>query len=257
MNMLSFFSGAMGLDIGLEKAGFEVCLASEVNKDAVKTIKKNIPGLPVIDDIRDFTSNDILSISGFRSGEDIDVIVGGPPCQAFSTAGKRLGFNDERGNVFLHFIDLACQLRPKYLVIENVRGLLSAPLKHLPHIERKKNGSSLSEEEKPGGVLKKILNILNNNGYSVSFNLYNSACFGTPQVRERVILICSREKKNIPYIEPTHSQFKEYGLPGFNIFRDAVKGIDKNDYIEFPEKRKKYYKESTWWEENYNWYIWS
>ena len=66
----------------------------------------------------------------------IDLIVGGPPCQAFSTAGKRKAFNDDRGNVFLKYIDLAIELNPKYIVIENVRGLLSCPMAHRPHDER-------------------------------------------------------------------------------------------------------------------------
>ncbi|MCT6953505.1 DNA cytosine methyltransferase, partial [Salmonella enterica] len=70
------------------------------------------------------------------SGNEIDLVMGGPPCQAFSTAGKRLGLEDERGNVFIKYLDVALDIRPKYIVIENVRGLLSAPMKHRPHNER-------------------------------------------------------------------------------------------------------------------------
>jgi DNA (cytosine-5)-methyltransferase 1 len=87
---LSFFRGAMGLDLAIEKAG--------------------------------------LSAS-----DEIDLIVGGPPCQAFSTAGKRKGFEDDRGNVFLTFLDGIIELNPKCAVIENIRGILSAALKHRPH----------------------------------------------------------------------------------------------------------------------------
>jgi site-specific DNA-cytosine methylase len=98
----------------------------------------------------------------------VDLIVGGPPCQAFSTAGKRSSFKDQRGNVFLTFIDLITQIRPKYAVIENVRGLLSASLVHRPHNLRGKGHPSLSEEEQPGGALRYIIRILESAGYGIS-----------------------------------------------------------------------------------------
>jgi DNA (cytosine-5)-methyltransferase 1 len=121
---LSFFSGAMGLDLGIEKAGMEVLLACEADKVCKQTITLNKPGLPLIGDILDYTAKEILNIAGLKSSSEIDIIFGGPPCQAFSTAGSRKGFNDPRGNVFLKFIDLIIELQPKYAVIENVRGLL-------------------------------------------------------------------------------------------------------------------------------------
>ena len=97
---LSFFSGAMGLDIGIEKAGFKTIFASEINNSCRKTICKNNPDINLIGDIRDYTPSDIRRISGLNENDDIDLVIGGPPCQAFSTAGKRKGFEDERGNVF-------------------------------------------------------------------------------------------------------------------------------------------------------------
>ncbi|MGB5793943.1 DNA cytosine methyltransferase, partial [Poseidonibacter sp.] len=127
--LLSFFSGAMGLDIGLEKAGFETILACEVDKHCRQTIKENKPNIALIGDIRDYTADEIKEASGLNEEDEIELIIGGPPCQAFSTAGKRQGFEDERGNVFLTFIDRVIELNPKYLVIENVRGLLSAHFK--------------------------------------------------------------------------------------------------------------------------------
>nr|WP_225226280.1 DNA cytosine methyltransferase [Komarekiella delphini-convector] len=104
-----------------------------IDKDVRLTIKTNKPDCPLIGDIRNYSAEQILEISGLSSFEDVDLIVGGPPCQAFSTAGKRSSFNDERGNVFFTFINLITKIRPKYAVIENVRGLLSAPLIHRPH----------------------------------------------------------------------------------------------------------------------------
>src|SRR5262245_60868719 len=123
---LSFFSGALGLDYGLEQAGIESILASEIDEASCETIRANRPQMSLIGDVRNYTASDVRSSAGLAPSDDIYLVHGGPPCQAFSTAGRRLGFEDERGNVFLKFIALALELRPKYLVIENVRGLLSA-----------------------------------------------------------------------------------------------------------------------------------
>ncbi|HEN3568701.1 TPA: DNA cytosine methyltransferase, partial [Yersinia enterocolitica] len=246
------FSGAMGLDLGIEKSGFETLLACEIDKSARKTIIKNKPNIALIGDIRDYTSSQIMEYAGLNLGDDIDLIMGGPPCQAFSTAGKRLGLEDERGNVFIKFLDIALEIKPKYLVLENVRGLLSAPLKHRPHGERGNSFPPLALEEEAGGVLHYILRIIRNAGYSVSFNLYNSANFGVPQIRERVIMICSRDGGKVPYLEPTHSENGEYGLKKWVTFRESVYGLPENekDHINFPEKRLKYYrllKEGQYW----------
>lgn len=242
---LSFFSGAMGMDIGLEKAGFRTIFASEINNACRKTISKNSPDIALVGDIRDYTPLQIKEIAGLKGSDKIDLIVGGPPCQAFSTAGKRKGFEDERGNVFLTFIETIIALKPKYAVIENVRGLLSAPLKHRPHENRGENFEQLTIDELPGGALKHIIKTLEDSGYATAFNLYNSANFGTPQKRERVIIICSIDGSKPPYLEPTHSENGEFDLPKWNNFKEAVSGLKKcnHEYIKFPEKRLKYYKQ--------------
>jgi len=241
---LSFFSGAMGLDIGIEQAGFKTLLACEIDKAARKTIQKNKPNLPLIGDIRDYSSEEIMEIAGLKIGDEVDLIMGGPPCQAFSTAGKRLGLEDDRGNVFIKFLKTVLEIKPKYIVLENVRGLLSAPLLHRPHNQRGENFPPLASEEKSGGVLHYIVRMLENSGYNVSFNLYNSANFGVPQIRERVIIICSRNGKKVPYLKPTHSEHGEFGLKKWLTFKEAVKDITDDDaeHIEFPEKRLKYFR---------------
>ena len=240
---LSFFSGAMGLDIGLENAGFEILLSCEIDNACRKTISKNKPQIALIDDINKFNARQIREKANIGSNRDIDLVVGGPPCQAFSTAGKRKGLDDERGNVFIKFIDLAVELSPKFIVIENVRGLLSAPVKHRPHSQRGKAFPLTIEEEK-GGVLFQVLQKLRCSGYGVSFNLYNSANFGTPQKRERVVVVCSRDGKKMPYLVPTHSEDGSYDLPKWRSFRDALSGskISEHHHLQFPEKRLKYYR---------------
>lgn len=240
---LSFFSGAMGLDIGLEQVGIQTVLCSEIDSACRKTIKKNRPDIALIGDIRDYTAKEILKAAGVKKNE-VDIIVGGPPCQAFSTAGKRLGLEDERGNVFLKYLEIIKEIRPKYAIIENVRGLLSAPLKHRPLTGQKKDRhDSLPDEEKPGGVLRYILKILNNAGYAVSFNLYNAANFGSPQKRERVVFICSRDGKIPPYLIPTHSENAEYHLPKWRTLREVIGNLDcEHKFVPFPEKRLVYYR---------------
>lgn len=245
---LSFFSGAMGLDIGLEKAGIDVILACESEKFIRETIKLNRPKIKVLEDINNYSAKEIRKEAGLKSKEKIDLIVGGPPCQAFSTAGKRLSINENRGIVFIKYLELIKELNPTYFVIENVRGLLSVPLKHVPHDKRK---GKLKTKEEKGGTLNYILNYLNNIGYKVSFNLYNSANFGSPQIRERVIIIGNKKEK-LPYLTPTHSQHGEFGLKPWKTFKAAVKGLHNinHDYVKFPEGRLKYYKKLK---EGQNW----
>jgi len=245
LKYLSFFSGALGLDLGLEEAGFEALLACEVDKDCIDTILTNKPHLPVIGDIRNYNSSQILDLAKISSGEEVDLIVGGPPCQAFSTAGARKSFEDERGNVFLKYLEIATEIQPKYIVIENVRGLLSAPLKHRPHNRRGEGYPDLNSDEQSGGALAYIIKFLEMHGYGVSFNLYNSANFGTPQIRERVIIIASKDGSHLPYLAPTHSEDSSSNLPPWNTTRSAISHIDveKNlERLEFPEKRHKYFK---------------
>ena len=245
---LSFFSGAMGLDLGLEKAGIEVILTCESEKIIRETIQLNKPKIKILEDINKYSAEDIRNAAGLKRKENIDLIVGGPPCQAFSTAGKRLSINENRGIVFLKYLELIKNLKPTYFVIENVRGLLSVPLKHIPHQDRNRKLKTIEEK---GGTLNFILNYLNTCGYKVSFNLYNSANFGSPQIRERVIIIGNKTEK-LPYLSPTHSQNGEFGLKPWNTFRTAIKGLQniKHDYVNFPKSRLKYYKKLK---EGQNW----
>ena len=164
MKTLSFFSGCLGLDLGLEQSGAETLLYCENDPHASNTIQLNRPNTPLIRDILDHDAASILDAANVKNGEEIDLIVGGPPCQAFSTAGKRASFTDPRGNVFLHFIQIISDIRPKYFVIENVRGLLSAALEHRPHNLRGSGYPPLSESEESGGALKLVIQILEDAG---------------------------------------------------------------------------------------------
>ena len=238
---LSFFSGALGLDLGMERAGIYASLFCENDRKCRMTISSVRPKPALIGDITKYSANDILEMAGIKDGH-VDVMFGGPPCQAFSTAGARRAFDDARGNVFLKYIELAAEIRPTYLVIENVRGLLSTayPLE-------------AGGEPVKGGALRIILNRLKKTGYAVSFNLYNAANFGAPQIRERVVLIGKLGNDKVGYLTPTNSNDPAFGLPGWVTFGDAVKTLDGVQHAaEFPEKRLRYFKmlgEGQYWKD--------
>lgn len=241
---LSFFSGAMGLDLGIEQAGFDIRLACEVDRFCRKTILINRPNTALIGDINNYTADQILSYAGLSRSDDVDLVFGGPPCQAFSTAGKRKGFEDTRGNAFITYLKLAFDIKPKFIVIENVRGLLSCPMSHRPHEMRGVGYSDLALDELPGGALYFVLSYIKSHGYSFSFNLYNSANFGTPQIRERVVIICSRCGDKPPYLVPTHtsSDSKLDGLLQWKTLRQSIEGLKQHNYLTFPEKRLRFYR---------------
>jgi DNA (cytosine-5)-methyltransferase 1 len=248
--IISFFSGALGLDIGLHRSGLRCLSLNEFDRAAIKTIKRNLPTLyerqePKLypNDIRELSSGLLMNDLKIEA-EELFAIVGGPPCQAFSTAGRRLGLNDERGNVFLHFINLITELRPKYAIFENVRGILSAALLHRPHNERGAAFPSLNTEERPGGALLHILEMLEEHGYKTTFSLYNTANFGIPQGRERVIFFSSRAGESIPYMKPTHSKDGSDGLRPWRTFRDVAAEISGSSVTsgKFPESRLQYYR---------------
>ena len=246
LRVLSFFSGAMGLDIGLHKAGCNTLLACEIDKSSRKTIVANNPNIGLIGDIRDYSIAEILEYANVENEKEVDVIVGGPPCQAFSTAGKRKGFEDERGNVFLKFIEVIEAIQPKYAVIENVRGLLYSTYSiDLPETDRE----LLPEAIQPlkGSTMYYVLKRLERAGYQVSFNLYNSANYGTPQIRERVIIICTLGKTKVPYLTPTNSNDEQFDLPKWKVLKDAISDLPETpkDFIKLPERRLKYYKYLT------------
>lgn len=239
---LSFFSGAMGLDIGMKNGGIDAMLACEFEKNCRTTIAVNNPDIALIGDIDKYSADEILKMAKVPEGRKVDIIFGGPPCQAFSTAGARKAFADDRGNVFLRFIDIIGEIKPTYVVIENVRGLLSAPYPY-----------GNIEEPIKGGALLVILERLNKLGYAVSFELYNAANYGAPQIRERVVIIAKLGNEKMPYLKPTHSNDPKYNLSVWNTLKDAFDTLPEDvihHHIDFPESRLKFYRiltEGQYW----------
>lgn len=236
---LSFFSGAGGLDLGLENVGIPSILFCENYKEARMTITQNRPDAALAGDITKLDADKVRELAGIDD-RDIDVMSGGPPCQAFSTAGARRAFDDPRGNVFLKYLELANNLRPRYLIIENVRGLLSTPFPLTPGTQPVK-----------GGALQLILKQLKEMGYKTTFNLYNAANYGAAQIRERVVIIAKRDGAPMPWIKPTHSNDetwqKKHNLKPWRTFGDITEmlGSITHHYSQFPEKRLQYFRKLT------------
>ena len=184
---ISLFTGAYGLDLGFEQAGFEVTLGLDISSASYENFHANRPDKPFItEDINKISIQDILKEAGLKAGE-VDVLTGGPPCQPFSTAGKRLALNDPRASALMRYIDAINEMKPKVFVMEEVPGLLSARIKHVPLKERGKR--PLSPEEQPGSVWKVVLSELKKTGYLIRWKKLNAADYGAPQIRERIIVI--------------------------------------------------------------------
>lgn len=228
---VSLFSGAMGLDLGIESTGrFELLACVEKERSFCETIRKNRDAgrLPEIvkvyeSDVSLVDPQKMMDDLGLAPGE-LDLLVGGPPCQSFSTAGKRGTVQDPRGLLVWQFLRFVEAFQPKLFIMENVRGLVSAAIRHRPISQRPENGGhTLSDEEKPGSVIRLFANDLQKVG-SLSYHMdgfeVNAVNYGAPQLRERVIFIGNRFNRRIDFPNPTHGQ--KAGLKPWKTLRDAI-----------------------------------
>jgi DNA (cytosine-5)-methyltransferase 1 len=188
--VVSLFSGAGGMDLGFIKAGFDVVWANDFFEDAVNTYKKNIGEHIVLGDITKIPSSDIPN--------DIDVVIGGFPCQGFSVANNKRSMEDSRNFLYKEMLRIINDKNPKYFVAENVKGILSI---------------------ESGKVFEMIKNDFRNLGYNLEARLLNAAEYGVPQARERVVIIGNRIGKDIEFPEKTHC------LDGFSEFKAEYKTL--------------------------------
>jgi DNA (cytosine-5)-methyltransferase 1 len=241
---ISLFSGGMGLDIGLEMAGFETAVCVENDKEAVKTIRHNKKDLPVFDySIENVTGDELLEASNIKRNE-VPLVVGGPPCQAFSVFGNRLGIKDARGQLVFEFIRIVKETRPATFLMENVRGILSMSI--APNKKGLKEDESIPKSYfEKGSLMRQIFSEFNQLGYHVDCFVVNSANYGAPQIRERVLLIGNRYGYKTSFPAPQYSNRPEDNLPPFRTLGDAIdpeKGFVDPDpsVMNFSERKLKY-----------------
>lgn len=175
---IDLFAGAGGLSLGFEQAGFDVVAAVEIDPIHCATHEFNFPNSKTIcASVVDLTGSEIRVLAGLEN-DDIDVVFGGAPCQGFSMIGKR-AFDDDRNQLVFHYVRLVKELKPKYCVFENVKGLTLG-----------KHSQFLSE----------LVEALSEAGYNVllPYKVLNASNFGVPQSRERLFLIAARQDQELP-----------------------------------------------------------
>jgi DNA (cytosine-5)-methyltransferase 1 len=232
----------MGLDLGLEAEGFEIAVAVECNQFAAATIRKNRPGIPLIEKkIEEVSTEEILNKAGLKVGEPA-VVTGGPSCQSFSTAGQRTSLTDPRGVLFREFLRVVRESRPRFFVMENVRGILSAAIKHRPLRKRGPGYPPLEKEEMLGSAFMLILRELKKTGYFTVFDLVNAADYGVPQARERVLFIGSHDGETVSMPIKTHTRESDNGIAEWVSLREALSNMKDSqlEYRNFCKSRKKY-----------------
>lgn len=183
IKIIDLFSGVGGLTYGFfHNENFEVLAANELLPNMAKAYELNHPGVKVYtDDIKNFNFDIVTKDLGISEG-DVDIIVGGPPCQAYSTVGKRL-IDDPRGKLFQEYYRVLKEFKPKMFIFENVKGLLSM---------------------QKGELLKTIVSLFESLGYRVKYKVLNSADYGAPQLRERVVIVGTILNSEFEYPKPTH-----------------------------------------------------
>ena len=198
LKVIDLFCGVGGLSYGFaHDDNFEIVAANEILPNMAKAYSLNHPAAKVyVGDIKDFGAEKIEKDLNIKASE-IDIIVGGPPCQAYSTVGKRLT-DDPRGKLFQEYYRVLKEFNPKLFLFENVKGLLSM---------------------QGGELLKTIISLFESLGYKVQYKLLNAADFGAPQIRERVIIIGSKLKNDFQYPSQTHYSTEE--TP--DLFRNGLK----------------------------------
>lgn len=213
LKSISLFSGCGGLDGGVHAAGFIPLATCEIDPNASQTLeywlRQQRIHAPVFADAMQLESRVLLDQFDLRAG-DLDLMFGGSPCQSYSLAGKRKSLEDERGELLFEIPRLARVMQPKVILMEQVKGLLSAP----------------GYEGERGGAFNELIQKLEEIGYLVNFKVLNAADYGVPQVRQRLFVVAAQQKFMFP--EPTHTSSPTdslFGLKPYMTVWDAIRDL--------------------------------
>jgi DNA (cytosine-5)-methyltransferase 1 len=265
LQVISLFTGAMGFDLGLEEAGLRIAVCVEYDHQCCESIRLNRPAVPVLEsDIRALTTSEILSAAKLRVGQAFSV-VGGPPCQSFSTGGKRHSIVDPRGSLFMEFIRIVREAKPKCFVFENVAQLITAALNHRPIVQRpgrrwnlssyskdantshknlfEDDVPSLRPDELSGTAIEAVLDEFDKLGYHLALGILNAADYGAAQVRRRLIIVGSRLDSEFHFPLPTHGADPGPGQKPWRNLREVLEGLAeaKRLHSEYTKRFRKYF----------------
>jgi DNA (cytosine-5)-methyltransferase 1 len=265
-SVVSLFSGAMGLDIGLEQAGIATSVCVEILPKCCATIRLNRPEITVFeDDIRDLSTAEILA-GGKEEAGKLFAVVGGPPCQSFSTGGKRGSIADPRGELFMEFIRVVREAKPKFFVFENVAQLMTAAVKHRPIADRpgknwnlaayskpknetpslfREEADPMEDDELSGSAFGVILAEFEKLPYELTFGVLNAADYGVPQRRMRLVVVGSSVPGVYRLPEPTHAREPNGdGRVQWNGLREALTGLseDKPLHSNYSEEFQRFFR---------------
>lgn len=241
---VGLFSGAGGLDLGLDAAGWDVAAQLDVDRDSANTLRwtaaQRTPSpLIVRAAIEEMPAASLRTRLGLARSE-LPLLAGGPPCQPFTTSGLRRALDDTRAtSLFPAYLDYLDEFDPRALLIENVDGLLSAALRHRPLVERSKTHPPLTAQEQKGSFLRWFLTELTARDYAVSWGVAEAADYGVPQMRQRALIV------GVKGDEPCYLPPRTHGGPGQPVFRtlkDALGDLEEIGPVQpLSERKRKVY----------------
>lgn len=210
--IISLFSGCGGMDLGFERAGFEIPVANEFDASIWETYKTNHKQTHLIEgDIRNVTKTDIEPYLQLATGEQLTGIIGGPPCQSWSVAGASRGISDKRGQLFYEYIRVLQEFKPYFFVAENVPGMLA---------------------DKHSDAVEGILKLFSETGYNVNVYKANASDYGLAQDRKRIFFIGIRNDIYLPFVFPKGDPNKIVTLKDaiYDLNGSAVPSLAKNKH---------------------------
>ncbi|MBQ8300194.1 MAG: DNA cytosine methyltransferase [Clostridia bacterium] len=205
--VIDLFAGVGGLSLGFENAGFNVVFANEYDSDIANAYKVNHRTTEMlIGDITKISIKDTFE----KYKDNIDVIIGGPPCQGFSQKGKRLSINDERNFLFKYYYEIVKFVRPKYFVIENVPNILTTC---------------------NGYFKKQIIELFNEQGYTLNMDVLNAENYGVPQSRRRAVIIGKLGKNSVALPEPNERRVSIWEAISDLAYLNSGEGREEQEYV--------------------------